>query len=125
MDRKFVLSAFGYGILGLVLGIYMAATKNHIQVVTHAHIMLVGFVVSFIYGTCHKLWLQDSVSKLTSIQFYCHQIGAIGLSVCLFLMFKGGIPPVILGPLLAVSSILVLAGLIMMKIMFIKAGKDT
>lgn len=55
MDRKFILTAFGYAILGLALGIHMAASKDHGQFVTHAHIMLVGFVLSFIYGLCHKL----------------------------------------------------------------------
>ena len=55
MDRKFVLTGLGYAILGLLLGIYMAASKNHGQLVAHAHIILVGFVVSFVYGVCHKL----------------------------------------------------------------------
>ena len=48
MDRKFVISALCYALLGMVLGIHMAASKDHGQFVTHAHIMLVGFVVSFI-----------------------------------------------------------------------------
>ena len=59
MDRKYILTAFGYAILGLALGIYMAASKNHGQHVTHAHIMLIGFLLSFIYGLCHKLWLNN------------------------------------------------------------------
>ena len=42
MDRKFVISALCYAMLGMLLGIYMAATQDHGQFVTHAHIMLVG-----------------------------------------------------------------------------------
>ena len=48
MDRRFVLTAFGDAILGLALGIYMAASKNHGQHVTHAHFMLIG-VFAFFY----------------------------------------------------------------------------
>jgi hypothetical protein len=29
MDKKFVMTGLGYAILGLALGIFMAATKNH------------------------------------------------------------------------------------------------
>ena len=50
MDRKYVLTGLGYALLGLLLGIHMAATKNHGQLVTHAHIMLLGFVVSINCG---------------------------------------------------------------------------
>lgn len=55
MDRKFIISALCYAILGMCLGIYMAKSGVHGHRVTHAHIMLAGFVVSFIYGLCHKL----------------------------------------------------------------------
>ncbi len=73
MDRKYILSSLVYAVLGMTLGIYMAATKNHGEYVTHAHILLAGFVVSFIYGLCHKLWLNNSTSRLAQAQFYLHQ----------------------------------------------------
>ena len=57
MDRRFVLAAFGYAILGLGLGLFMGISQDHGQMPTHAHIMLVGFVISFIYALCHKIWL--------------------------------------------------------------------
>ena len=82
MDRKFVISALCYAMLGMLLGIYMAATQDHGQFVTHAHIMLVGFVVSFIYALCHKLWLDGPNRRLAQIQFYLHQ-GQGGSILCL------------------------------------------
>ena len=124
MDKKFVVSALGYAIVGLLLGIYMASSKNHLQLVTHAHIMLLGFVVSFIYGVCHKLWLPNVSRKLTNIQFYIHQIGTFVLLVCLFLLYAGWVPEPVLGPILGVASMLVLVGMILMKVMIIKSGKN-
>lgn len=123
MDRKFVLSSLGYGIIGLTLGIFMAASKDHGQLVTHAHIMLVGFVLSFIYGLCHKLWLDNSTSKLAIAQFYIHQTGALVLLIGLFLAYGNFVPIDTIDPLLAVASIVVFTGLILMKILFIKASK--
>lgn len=123
MDRKFVISGLGYAIVGLLLGIYMASSKNHQQLVTHAHIMLLGFVVSFVYGVCHKLWLINVSSKMANIQFYIHQVGTFVLLVCLYLLYGGIVAESVLGPILGVSSMLVLVGMILMKVMIIKAGK--
>jgi len=72
MDKKFVITAFVYAIVGMSHGIFMAASKNHIQFVTHAHILLAGFVVSFIYALTHKLWLDNSQGALAKVQFYIH-----------------------------------------------------
>jgi drug/metabolite transporter (DMT)-like permease len=123
MDRKFILTGFGYAIIGLALGIYMAASKNHGQLVTHAHIMLLGFVVSFVYGVCHKLWLGNLKSGLASIQFYLHQTGTLFLAAGLFLLYGNFVGPEKLEPVLSVSSIIVLIALILMKIMMVKNTK--
>ena len=121
MDRKYIMTSLGYGIIGLVLGIYMAASKNHGHMVTHAHIMLVGFVVSFIYALCFKLWLNNSESKLAKAQYYLHQVGSLGLVIGLYLMYGNYISLETLDPILAISSIAVLISMILMKVLFIKA----
>ena len=50
LDRRFLLCGFAYAIAGMGLGIYMAASHNHALFVAHAHMLLLGFVVSFIYA---------------------------------------------------------------------------
>jgi hypothetical protein len=121
MDRKFILTSLGYAILGLALGIFMAASRNHGQLVTHAHIMLIGFVVSFAYGICHKLWLNNTRSKLALSQFYIHQLGTIGIVIGLFLYYGNYVTLDAIDPVLSVSSIAVLIGMILMKVLFIKS----
>lgn len=123
MDKKFILTSFAYAIIGLALGIFMAASKNHGHLVTHAHILLIGFVVSFIYGLCHKLWLNNIVSKLSTAQFYIHQIGTLGVIVGLFLFYGKFAEMETVDPLLAVSSIAVLFGMVLMKVLFIQSTK--
>ncbi|ELV8680863.1 TonB-dependent receptor [Vibrio fluvialis] len=121
MDKKFVTSSLGYAILGMLLGIYMAASHNHGQLVTHAHIMLAGFVVSFFYGLCHKLWLTNSDTSLAKVQFWIHQVGVLIMVVGLFLLYGQFIAMEVLDPILALSSILVLVGMVLMKVLFIRS----
>jgi len=124
MDKKFVITGLGYAIIGMALGIFMAASKDHGHMVTHAHIMLIGFVVSFIYGLCHKLWLNNSTSTLAMVQFYVHQVGTIVILVGLFLYYGKFVSLEAIDPVLALASITVFTGMILMKILMIKALKN-
>jgi putative solute:sodium symporter small subunit len=113
-DRKFLVCALLYAIAGMSLGIYMAATDNHGELVAHAHILLVGFVVSFIYGIIHKLWLAQPNSAVANLQFYIHQAAALILSVGLTLLYGRVVPAEKLVPALTGGSLAVLIGAVMM-----------
>ncbi|MBN8945617.1 MAG: hypothetical protein J0I74_00605 [Rhodanobacter sp.] len=68
LDRRFLLCGFAYAIAGMGLGIYMAASHNHALFVAHAHMLLLGFVVSFIYALIHKLWLVGAGGRWVAIE---------------------------------------------------------
>jgi len=125
VDRKFALAGLIYAVVGMILGIVMAASKNHGQMVTHAHIMLLGFVVSFIYALCHKLWLSNSDGTLGQIQFWLHQLGAAILVVGLFLLYGGLVGIDKLDPILAIASTVVLTAMILMVVMFGKSSANS
>ena len=125
MDRKFVSIGLIYAVIGIALGIFMAATHDHGQHVTHAHIMLVGFVVSFIYGLCHKLWLNNTTSKLAVAQFYIHQVGVAVLVTGLFLLYGNFVALETIDPVLALASITVFVGVILMNVLFYQSSKNT
>ena len=124
MGRKFVLTGLGYAILGLALGIYMAASNNHGHLVTYANIMLVGFVVSFVYGLCHKLWLNNTSSRLVNIQYYLHQAGSAVLFLGLFLLYGKFIDAGDIKLILAIASVTVFVGLVLMTVLFMRSGKE-
>ena len=119
MDRKFIIASLAYAILGMLLGIVMAASKNHGQLVTHAHILLAGSVVSFMYGLCHKLWLGNGTSAMAQVQFYVHQVGVALMSLGLFILYGGYVAAEIVEPVLSISSLLVLLAMVMMMLMFV------
>jgi hypothetical protein len=121
-DRKYLVWALGYVALGMGLGIFMAASHNHAQHVTHAHILLVGFVVSLIYAVIHKLWLGEKPSRLAKLQFIVHQVGAVTMFGGLFLLFGNIVPETQLDTVLATASIAVFSAALLMIFMVYKAN---
>ena len=119
-DRRYLLCALVYAVLGLSLGIYMAASQNHAELVTHAHILMVGFVVSFVYGTIHRLWLVAPGAGIANLQFFLHQVSAITMATGLFLLFGNMAPMQTLEPILAISANGVLLALLLMIYMVVR-----
>jgi hypothetical protein len=113
-DRKYLVCALLFLVAGLSLGIFMAATDNHGELVAHAHILLIGFVVSLIYGIIHKLWLAQPNPLVARIQFILHVTAALVLSVGLTLLYGNLVPPAQLVPILITGSLAVLISAVMM-----------
>lgn len=113
-DRKYLGWSLTYVAIGMSLGIYMAASHNHAQHVTHAHILLVGFVVSFIYAVIHKLWLAEQATLLPRLQFIVHHTAAVILFIGLFLLYGSFVTGEQIEPVLAMSSIAVFIAALMM-----------
>jgi len=113
-DRKYIVWALAYAIAGMALGIYMAASQKHDQHVTHAHVLLLGFVASVIYGVIHKLWLDVHRPAIATAQLITHQFGVLVMCTGLFLLYGGLVPAQALEPILAIASIAVLLGAVLM-----------
>ncbi|HEY8026765.1 MAG TPA: hypothetical protein VIF60_19655 [Burkholderiaceae bacterium] len=120
-DKKYLLFALTYAAIGMGLGIYMGMSQDHGQFVTHAHILLVGFAVSFIYGVIHKLWLESASAGMSMAQMLVHQISAVVMLAGLFLMFGKIVPEETAGPILGIASIGVLIGMLLMIAMVLRA----
>lgn len=119
-DRKYLVWALGYVVIGMCLGVFMAASHDHSEHVTHAHINLVGFVLSFGYGIIHKLWLVQPNLIVARIQFIVHQAAALTMFTGLFLLYGNIVPEAQLDPILAIAAISVLAGALLMLYMVLK-----
>jgi hypothetical protein len=121
-DRKFLIWALSYAVAGMCLGLYMAASKNHGELVAHAHILLIGFALSLFYGLIHKLWLPRPPKTVARVQFVLHQAGAFVVSLGLLLLYGGLLPDSTIGPILGVSAAGVLVAALLMLYMVVKAG---
>jgi hypothetical protein len=123
-DRSFLVLGLSYGIPGMALGIYMAATRDHSQLVTHAHLMLVGFLLSIVYALIHRLWLEQPGRWLTRIQFAAHHLGTVMMVTGLYLLYGGHQTHETLEPLLASASIIVLVAMLLAMVMVLSPARS-
>ena len=114
ISRWNVMFGLCFAILGMALGIYMALSKNHGQRITHAHVLLLGFVVSVLYGAIYRLWLPTASARLATIQTGLHQLGTVLIVSGLFLLFSGAATEDALGPLLGPGSIAAISSALLM-----------
>lgn len=114
MSRYFLLVSFAFATLGLMLGIYMGISQNHSQLVAHAHLMLVGFLLTFVYALCHRLWLGDLMSRLAKVQLVLHVLASMVLTSGLFVLYGQILPGSVIGPVLGIASIGVFLAFMMM-----------
>ena len=124
LDKKYLVWAMAYVVIGMGLGIYLAASHNHAQYDTHAHLLLVGFLLSFAYASMHKNWLGEQTSKLAKSQFILHQAGTATMCAGLFMMYGGLAPAAQLAPVLGLSSIAVFVAALMMVYMVLKRTRE-
>jgi len=122
-DRRFLIWGLSWAVVGLSLGIYMAASGNHGEMVTHAHILMIGFLLSLIYALIHRLWLENPNRTVGNLQFVLHQAAAITMATGLFLMFGGWAAEATVGPVLGVAAIGVLIGMLLMLFMVVRSGR--
>jgi hypothetical protein len=121
-DRKYLVWALSYIVIGMCLGIFMAASKDHGQLVTHAHINLAGFLLSIAYGIIHKLWLVQPNPTIAKIQFIVHQAAIVAMVFGLFLLYGKFVPEEQIEPVLRIASISVLVGALLMFYMILKTS---
>ncbi len=118
-QRTHLTAGLVYGLAGMGLGLWMAATRDHSQLVTHAHLLLVGFLLSILYATVHRLWLNGTSSWLLLLQLGLHHFGVFGMVGGLFMLYGGHAGIDRLDPLLAASSIAATLGLFLVMVMTI------
>jgi heme/copper-type cytochrome/quinol oxidase subunit 1 len=89
--RLFFTLAILYFIAGLIVGLHMAISGNHNQIVAHAHIMLAGWVSSAIFAYFYHLFPTASNGGLAKIHFWVQAISGIVMTGSLLLLY-GGMP---------------------------------
>lgn len=89
IGKAFFAAALIYGALGITLGIYMAASKNHGQLATHAHILVIGWVSFAIFGLFYAAYERTVPRLLARLHFWLAQLSLAGLAAGLWLLFAG------------------------------------
>lgn len=87
--RGFFITAIGYGILGMLLGLHMAMTNDHGQRPTHAHILVIGWVSFFLFGMFYLHFGKMVSRTLARVHFWMAEVALAGIVVGLWLIYEG------------------------------------
>lgn len=86
---RFFGSALVYAVLGMTLGLFMGITKDHAQMPTHAHILLIGWVSFALFGFFYHLFPACASNWLAQVHFWLAQVSLLVLLAGLFQIFAG------------------------------------
>ncbi|MDW3207054.1 MAG: hypothetical protein R8L07_16065 [Alphaproteobacteria bacterium] len=110
-----------YALLGMAMGIHMAASHDHSQMPTHAHLMLFGWVGMTIYAVFYRLYPDAGSGILVKIHAVLAHGALIGLVAGLFLIYGGQIATG--EPIASISSILLLLNMVLFGVIVWKATR--
>lgn len=79
-----------FALIGMVLGIYMAASQDHTLAPAHAHLNLLGWVSVAIYGAFYTLVPRSAVGTLAKLQVLLAIAGAVVLVPGIAIAVTGG-----------------------------------
>ena len=81
LDKSYTLVAILWLIGGVLFGTWLGATEHFQFANSHAHMNLVGFVTSAIFGLILHAWPAMKEQALANVQFLTYQLGAVLLVI--------------------------------------------
>ena len=95
VDRNFLALSAIYGVLGMAIGLYMAAVETFKYSAVHSHLTLFGFVALAIYGLAYRTGLAKN-DRWAGAHFWVSAVGAILFPFGEGIALSGG--PIRFGP---------------------------
>ncbi len=109
MGNRFLRLAVLYILLGVSMGIFMAASHNYTLKPVHAHLNLLGWATMALFGLWYRSAPASAETRLAKVHFWLHNI-ALPIQMVTLAMFLNGNTAI--EPVLAVASVVVGIGLI-------------
>lgn len=107
-------------VAGMALGEHMGRTGDHGQMPTHAHIMLLGGVLSVLWAMTYKVF-GLATGVFAWIQTAAHHIAAAVMIVALYMLYGQMEAEAVLGPVLGIASILAILSAVLMLLLGMRA----
>ncbi|WAP69592.1 hypothetical protein [Jiella pelagia] len=117
IDKVYVATGFGWLIFAAGFGTWLGASGHFNFSESHAHIGLLGFVASMLFGLVHRGWPELRERTLAIVQFAVYEIGAIVLLAGKIMVDATGVP----NALLMIGSPIVIIGVILFLWLFLAA----
>ena len=109
-SRLFFILGILYAIGGMLLGLSMAISHDHIEMPAHAHTMVAGWIMSSVFAYFYHLFPEIGASRNAMIHFWLQAASGVVLVVSLFFLLAGNEN---VEPVTAVASIGFLLGMLL------------
>ena len=109
MGNRFLRLAVLYILIGVSMGIFMAASHNYTLKPVHAHLNLLGWATMALFGLWYRSCPSSSDTRLAKVHFWLHNI-ALPIQMVTLMMFLNGNTAI--EPVLAGASVVMGVGLI-------------
>ena len=121
LAQLYFRTAILFLIAGISVGIYMSMSGNHAVVGAHAHINLLGWVTSALFGTYLALNPAKANGLLPRLQYLVYVLGVIVMGASLYLMLDGNSAMV---PVVAVASLVTFAGVLLFAVIIFMPARS-
>jgi hypothetical protein len=110
ISEYYFRAAILFLLVGISIGIHMSISQNHNVIGAHAHINLLGWVTSALFGGYYALNPAKAAGRLPMLQFAVYTLGVIIMGVSLYLLLAGNVG---MTPIVAASSLITFAGVLL------------
>jgi peptidoglycan/LPS O-acetylase OafA/YrhL len=112
VSELFFKTAIVFLMLGIAAGLEMAISGDHSAFPAHAHINLLGWVTSAIFGGYYALNPAKAARRIAMIHYGVYTLGLVIMTPALYLMLHGNPalePVVAAGSLIVAAAVLIFA----------------
>ncbi len=109
ISEYFFRAAILFLIVGIGLGLHMSISQNHNVIGAHAHINLLGWVTSALFGGYYALNPAKATGALPVVHFWLYTLGVVVMSASLYFLLLGNTS---LEPIVAAGSLATAAGVL-------------
>ena len=113
VSRNFLITGTIFLVIGLLIGMYMGGSGDHSLALGHAHINLIGFVLSVIFALTYRSYADMGASRLATYHFWLHLIGAVVVNSMLLLFLGGRISEAGMVPIAPLSELAIVIGAVL------------
>ncbi|QQR39935.1 hypothetical protein [Devosia rhizoryzae] len=117
VSHLFFRAGIVFLMVGIGLGLAMSISQNHDVTGAHAHINLLGWVTSAVFGAYYALNPAKAQGLLPRLHFWLYTAGVTVMTASLYFLLKGtpGMEaPVAVGSLMVAAGVLIAAWVIFM-----------
>ncbi|WP_127144788.1 hypothetical protein [Pelagibacterium montanilacus] len=107
ISQLYFKTAIALLLVGIAMGLHMSISGNHNVVGAHAHINLLGWATSALFGAYLALNRAKATGRLPFIQYGIHVVGVLLMTGALYVYLQGNAA---MEPLIAIGSILFALG---------------